>query len=225
MNNAQAPISVSPLAAWHVAHGARLGVVDGWQVPLAYSSAAEEVSAARARLALADISFLRKLSVRDKALVAELSGQARRGTVTSVGERKMSWACCLTEDHCLLLSASETNSCRRLLQNLPAYKPEMVFDVTSSYAGLALYGPEHGKVLRGLTSFDIEQIAVPGSCAETGLAGVHAVLVRPPGFLGAIQIYVGWDMAEFVCERIVETAGAHAIVPIGMEALKTLWSL
>jgi glycine cleavage system aminomethyltransferase T len=220
-----APIAVSPLQAWHTTRGARFAVVDGWQVPSTYSSAAVEVNAARTALALADISFLHKLSMRHRALASALSGQARRGTVTSVGENKASWACCLTEEHCLLLSASAPDDCRRLVRGLPAYKPELVFDVTSHYAGFALFGPGHGKVLRCLTSFDIGQIGVPGACAETGLAGVHAVLVRPPGFLAAVQIYVAWDLAEFVCERILEVAGANAIVPLGMEALKALWSL
>jgi glycine cleavage system aminomethyltransferase T len=220
-----APIAVSPLQAWHTARGARFAVVDGWQVPLAYSSAVVEADAARTGLALADISFLHKLSVRHKAFVSALSGQARRGTVTCVGENKASWVCRLTEDHCLLLCASAPDDCRRLVQGFPAYRPELVFDVTSHYAGFALFGPDHGKVLRRLTSFDIDQIGVPGACAETGLAGVHAVLVRPPGLLAAVQVYVTWDLAEFVCERILEAAGPDAIVPLGMEALKALWSL
>ena len=111
------------------------------------------------------------------------------------------------------------------MQRTPAYKAELVFDSTATYAGLALFGPEHGGVLRRLTSFDVERLALPGTCAETGLAGVHAVLVRPPGSLPGMQIYVAWEMAEYVCERLLETAGAAALQPLGREALKILWRL
>jgi glycine cleavage system aminomethyltransferase T len=225
MTKLNTPISVSPLQAWHTARGARFADVDGWRVPMAYSSIAEETAAARTEIALADISPLAKLMVRGNGLVTALAGQAPQGTVIRLEASEPAWICRLSGDQCLLLSASSRNMFQARLENLPAYKPERIFDVTSSYAGFALFGPEHAGVLRRLTSFDVERIALPGSCAETGLAGVHTILVRPPGFLLAILIYVAWEMGGYVCERIVEAAGSKAIVPLGMEALKTLWSL
>jgi glycine cleavage system aminomethyltransferase T len=222
---ANTPISVSPLQAWHTAHKARFVDVDGWRIPMAYSGAAEETAAARTGLALADISSLAKLVVRGHDLVTGLLGQAPRGTVTPADTGMTGWACRLTDDHCLLLSTSSRNMLQPRLQALPAYKPERVFDVTSVYAGFALFGPGHAGVLRCLTSLDVERIAASGSCVETGLAGVHALLVRPPGFSLGVHIYVAWEMAEYVGERIVEAAGTNALVPLGMEALKGLWSL
>jgi len=218
-------IAVSSLYAWHQGRGARFAEIDGWRLPIVYSSVAEETQAARTGLALGDISSLSKLSVRDTALVAALAGSCSPGQVVAFGESPAGWACCLAPDHGLLLSAAGHNALQGRLQSLPAYKPEVVFDITSSYAGFALFGPEHQKVMRGLTAFDVECIAVPGSCAETGLAGVHAILVRPPGVLAAIQIYVAWDVGEFVCDRILEAAGTSTVVPLGSEALQALWCL
>src|SRR5438445_8068383 len=151
------PISVSPLQAWHIVRRARFADVDGWRVPVVYSTVAEETVAARTGLALADISFLTKLSVRSRPLVNALAGQASRGTVAVLEGLDRAWICRLSEDHCLLLSAEPRPDALKthlpnLQVNLPVHAPERVFDVTSSFAGFALFGPEHAGVLRRLTS-------------------------------------------------------------------------
>jgi sarcosine oxidase subunit alpha len=94
-------------------------------------------------------------------------------------------------------------------------------DVTSAYAAFEVFGPRLDELLRRLTHLDLRPASFPvSSCAETALAGVEALLVRPadrspPGVL----IYVAWDLGEYVWERLVEAGRDVPITPVGLEAL------
>ena len=93
-------------------------------------------------------------------------------------------------------------------------------DVTSAYAGFLLVGPRTEDFLRRLTHLDVRANGLPvNSCAETSLAGVEALLVRSPELaVAAMRIYVGWDMAEYVWERLADAG----ITPLGTEAVASL---
>src|SRR5262245_8202686 len=171
----------SPLHAWHVAHGARLADSDGWQVPQVYSRTEDEIAAARNALALADVSAFAKVSVLGAGLAAltrTLLGDSPadwpRGVGTVPGQRR-ALACRLTDDHLLLLDAGTGAALGERLAGLPGAEGLVQADATSAYAGFWLIGPHTGEVLRRLTHLDTSPAALPpGSCAETGLAGVHA---------------------------------------------------
>ena len=61
------------------------------------------------------------------------------------------------------------------------------------------------------------------SCAETTLAGVEALLVRTEGLaVPSLRLYVAWDMAEFVWERLLETGRRDQITPLGWGAIDHL---
>src|SRR5437762_2275184 len=62
----------------------------------------------------------------------------------------------------------------------------------------------------------------PGACAETGFAGVHALMVRPPGLpVSSLRVCVPWDVGEYVWERLLQT-GQGAVMPLGLEGLREL---
>jgi sarcosine oxidase subunit alpha len=130
-------------------------------------------------------------------------------------------ACRLTEDHLLLLSLSPA-----VLRQPPdpQGQPVVTTDVTSAYAGFALVGPNLEALLRRLTHLDVRPAALPvNSCAETSLAGVEAVLVPTPELtLPALRVYVPWDLAEFVWERVLEAGRDLAITPLGLEGFRLL---
>jgi glycine cleavage system aminomethyltransferase T len=97
-------------------------------------------------------------------------------------------------------------------------------DGTASYAGFAAVGPRLEGLLQRLTHLDVRPAALPAnSCVETALAGVEALLVRPGGrSLPALWVFVPWDLGEYVWERMMEAGRDLSIVPIGLEALRSL---
>src|SRR5262249_432514 len=94
-------------------------------------------------------------------------------------------------------------------------------DVTSAYAGFEVFGPRLGQLLSRVTHLDMGLASFPAhSCAETAIAGVEALLVRPPqDALPVLRIYVAWDLAEYVWERLMEAGRDGSITPVGLEAL------
>ena len=99
--------------------------------------------------------------------------------------------------------------------------------------GIAVRLVERGRTLRdlgryqdALTAFDVRRSRFPpGSCAETNLAGVHAVLVRPAGdALDPVYVAVAWDLAEHVWESLLNALGGHGTRPVGMDAWRRVIS-
>src|SRR5262249_48337396 len=134
-------------------------------------------------------------------------------------------ACRRTHDHLLLLSSTiSAVALEERLTTVPRDKTVVQRDVTSAHAGMYLLGPHLEDVLRHVTSLDVHETALlPGSCAETNLAGVQALLVRPPGLsLPALRVYVSWDLGEYVWETLLNAGASWGITPLGSESLQLL---
>src|SRR5262249_7251750 len=201
----------SPLHAWHAAHGADFTERDGWLLPAAYAGT-EAPSGTGATLGLADVSAFAKVSflgpgvaALTRALVGDGPANRPRG-VSELSVAGPALACRLTDDHLLLLtSTSDRATVERHLAPLRQTQAVVQTDVTSAYAAFALVGDTVDEVLRRLTALDVRPATLPvGSCAETGVAGVPALLV-PSADLGrpGMRICVGWDLAEYVWERLL----------------------
>ncbi len=222
-------VARTPLHHWHVEHGARLADNDGWQVAAVYSAVEREIAAARAGLGLADLSAFAKVSVLGKgvaALTRALRGEApelKPLDVAALTAPVSALACRLTEEQLLLLA--NTTQAKPLDDQLTALTQghlAVSADVTSAYAGFALVGPHIDELLAQLSSLDV---LPAGSCAETNLAGVQALLARPPEqALPEVRVHVSWDLGEFVWERLLETGRGLGIVPLGLDAWRRLRS-
>ena len=66
------PLARLPLAHWHTLHGARFDEIASWQVPAVFTDENSEATAARAALAVADLSSIAKVMLRGPG-VAELA--------------------------------------------------------------------------------------------------------------------------------------------------------
>ena len=221
------PMKRLALHQWHIKHGARMVESGGWQVPAAYTDVEREIAAARTGLALADISAFAKVSLVG-AGVAELARELTHGDAALLPRRVAGLAgpgdvlaCRIAEDHLLLL-ARTTNPAvldARLAEVGPAVVPN---DAAMYQAGFCLVGPRLEEVLRQVTGLDVSSVIIPtGSCAQTGVAGVPALLVRPPECsVPSAFVHVSWDLAEYVWERLLE-AGAEA-ESLGLDGLRAL---
>ena len=236
------PLARTPLYHWHERNGARLGEWDGWQVAEVYTEVDKEVAAAKRTVAIADISAFAKISLLGPSQVAGTlrvpeprhtecasyggggidQGSATQPLGVAASPADPSLLTCQLKEDQLLLMALTTN--RAGLEKLLAtVSPGVIqHDVTSAYAGLWLIGPEADAVLRRLTHHNIAALAA-GSCAETGLAGVPAILIRPPKLsIPSMQVLFAWDVAEFVWEAVVETGRKWDIALLGMEGLEEI---
>jgi glycine cleavage system aminomethyltransferase T len=192
-----------------------------------YTSTDAEVTAARTGLAAADISACSKLSLLGPGvpeLSAALSASERpprpRELATLAGAGG-AFACRLADDHLLLLGRSPKAPLAERITGLGGLDKVVQIDATTAYAGLLLLGPKLQAVVSGLTS--LEPPPAESGCAETGFAGVPALVVWPPrGQFPALLIYVGWDLAEYVWECLFHAGRSHSIAPIGYEALERL---
>jgi 4-methylaminobutanoate oxidase (formaldehyde-forming) len=133
----------------------------------------------------------------------------------------------LTHEHLLLLGSTvNSTKLEERLANLVRDHSVVQCDMTSGYAGLYLIGPNAEAVLRKLTSVDVSASALPvGSCAETSLAGVHALLVPTlEDSLPAVRVYVAWDVGEYVWDQLFRLGRDFGITPVGLESIARLSS-
>ncbi len=229
MTTAATVVRYTPVHHWHARHGARFADSGGWQVPVAYVGAGREAAAARSGLAVADVSAFAKVSLLGpgvgaaaRTLAGDGPAAKPRGLAALAG---MTLACRLTDDHLLLLAATTGMAgLDTLLVDFPPEARLVRNDATTAYAGFCLVGPHVEELLRRLTALDVAPTALPpGSCAETGMAGVQALLVRPAEQgVPTVRVYVGWDVGEYVWERLLAAGRGWDIQPLGLEAFGSL---
>src|SRR5262245_18368172 len=178
--SAAKPLSRTPLYHWHSKRQARLVDLGGWQVPASFGGVDEEVDAARAAAGIADLSAFAKLALRGP----QVASLAREGRADQVRGVSTFWAdapilaCRLTPHHLLLLAGNTSlTSLEQRKRELTQSADIVSTDETSAYAGFGLVGSRIEELLRHVTAFDMDTL-VDESCAETRVAGVHAVLVR-----------------------------------------------
>lgn len=227
------PVARTPLHYWHVAHGAHFTDSDGWQVPAVYTSVEQETAVARTGLAVADISAWAKISLLGPAvgLVAQAlvpeSRALRPGGVARFHAGGPVLACRLTDDRLLLLAAmTNAAALEQHLQTIVAGHNVVQSPATTARAAFVLVGPKVESLLRRVTSIDVGLAVFPvDACAETGLAGVHALLVRTAELtIPAVRVCVAWDVAEYVWERLLQPAPGWSVAPMGVAAWERLIS-
>ncbi len=225
------PSARTPLDHRHFKHAAQLQDCGGWRLPVVYTSAEHEAAVVRDAVGLTDLSALAKLSVRG-GQVAALANAFDFGDKLQ-DPRGVAWldagtpclGCRLTDDSLLFLGTSTTLDGLTHLPNVGEKAPGLVQqDVSSFLAGFCLFGPFTHVVLQRLTALDVSAQALPpGSCAETKLADVHALLIRPPRLaVDAIGLYVAWDLGEYIWDIVAKAGQKVGLEPIGLTTWRAL---
>lgn len=223
------PVARTPLATWHANAGARLVEANGWLVPAGYRSIEEETATLEKGMAITEISSFGKILLTGQAVpilawsLMGMSPAMKPPGVHAFAANGPILGCRLAEDQLLLVaSALTTMGLEQYLANLCRGQQVSNNNLTTTLAGFWLIGPHIGRILRRLTDFPLET-GLPGtaSCAQTRVAGVHAVLVRSDELtVPALRIYIGWDVAEFVWETLLQIGREVALTTIGLEALE-----
>ncbi len=209
---------------------------EGWARPERFARPAEEVQAARGRIALFDESPEVKWDLRGRDLAGSLGSLGLEATSLSVGKaqwgqvgegRSRVLACRLTVEQLLVLaSPAEVGSVGAAVRKLAAEAGGCLHatDLTAGLASLRLVGPRTPDLLRQLTAVDLDPRRFSDlACAQVGLAKVHGIVVRRdvaglPGY----SLLVGWDHGEYVWDVCLEVGHDLGIAPAGLAAWREL---
>src|SRR5436190_4125788 len=158
------PVKRSPSHHQHAALGARFAREAGWDVPSDYGSVDDERQAVTEGAAVADVTARGKVDLRGDLAPAIASLAGRRalvpGAVLAEGTRdggfhlarvSSRWALALCRPDSL-------ERCLAHAEGATGGGEAMATDVTSLYAGFALFGPGAVGVLSRLTAFDIGRL-------------------------------------------------------------------
>jgi glycine cleavage system T protein (aminomethyltransferase) len=227
----------TPLAARHVALGARMIDFAGWQMPVQYSSILEEHRAVRERVGLFDLSHMGEMVVEGStagdALAAALVSDPPR---LSVGRAHYSMICApdggilddlivyrLADDQFMVVAnaGNATTVSDALAERLVGTKA--VLDDQSLATGLvAIQGPRARDVLAAHTDVDLDALRYYG-IADGHVAGVPAQVART-GYTGedGFEVFVTTERTGDVWDRLLEAVRAAEGLPIGLGARDTL---
>ena len=206
-----------------------MAAVDGWELPVAYGGAEDEVRAARDGAGLWDLSALTKWRLLGagtaqavEALLGVPAPAVGRASAGRAGGVEV-LALRLAEDHGLVLGPPglAADAAERAVGAHPCAH---LVNATSGLAGIRLAGPTVRAILATLTALDIYSLVFPNlACAETGVAHVHAILLRRDvGGLPAFEAYIERNYGAFVWEAVLDAGRGRGLVPCGLEAERLL---
>jgi heterotetrameric sarcosine oxidase gamma subunit len=216
------PLKLSPIA---FPPAAVVSDASGWRVVDSYASVESELSAARDRVALADLSSLGKIQIEGEAAAAVFQS-VLGGAPQGIGQ---SWqgVYAIRPDLFLLLTPAEGEA--ELLPQLAAARAAQpglvtVSDLTHGLAALALFGPHSRDVLRRLCALDVSDAAFPNDTARpTSLAKTRQIIVRSDVRATVAFTLVGArSLAAYVWQALLETGRDFGIAPIGAAAVEAL---
>jgi aminomethyltransferase len=190
---------------------------------VAYAGVEREAAAVRAGCGLADLSGWAKWRVigRGTSDVVETLGAAAARRTHGVARLAGGLLVCRLAPDALLLLDGSTD-----LDGVPGLEPPgaavVVADATFALAGFCLAGPFADQLLPRLTSLD-PAVLPGGTCAETAVGGVAALLVRADELtVPSLRVYVARDLAEYLWGRLFEVGRGVGLTPFGLEAFAAL---
>jgi sarcosine oxidase subunit alpha len=246
------PIRVTPIHAWHDAHGARFENVGQWHRPWFYPRDGEDIEDAVARECLAvrtacglqDASTLGKIAVvgpdapvfLDRMYTNAMStlkpGRIKYGFMLGVDGMVFDDGVAMREAEDRYLITTTTGGAARVLDHLEEWLQTewpglrvYLTSVTEQWATAAVAGPRARDVLRAVaTDVDVSQEAFPFMAFRDGtVAGVRARLARI-SFSGelAFEVWTSGTDGLRVWEALIEAGAPLGLTPYGTETMHVL---
>lgn len=210
------PIGRSVLYHYHRSLGAAITDHFGWVTATQFTSPEEEERGVLENVGLADVSWLRTWDVKGEVSLPQ----------PPISNPKMVWK--LARGHWLVMCDPHevATVCEELERGSEATDCYHVTDVTSVYTALLLAGPQAKVVLNKLTALDLSEAEMPNlRCAQTGLAHVHAIVLRKDLVeVPSYRLFVGREHGEYIWDAVIEAGCEFGIVPFGLTALQHLQS-
>lgn len=222
----------TPLHDWHVAHGGRMVDFAGWDMPVQYSTIAEEHHAVRTAVGLFDISHMGRLSLRGPEAV-DLIQYVWTNNAASMREFQVRYGLICNEQGgirddvllyrwpdgwTLVVNASNRSKIVTWLAEHKGNRNVQIDDQTTTTGMVAVQGPRAVELCRGLTERDPAQLPYY-TAVSTRCLGEPCLLSRT-GYTGedGVEIVIGAAQLETLWEQLLRR-GAR---PCGLGARDTL---
>ena len=233
-----APLKKTPLNSRHRSSGAKLVTFGGWEMPLEYSSIADEHMAVRTRAGLTDVSHMGEIEIAGKdALSAVQRLLSNDASKLQVGQAQYSGLLTpqgtfvddvlvyrLASAHFLLVvnAANVQKDYVWIAGHIGAVGDAVAVDASSRYALLALQGPHALNVLQPLIGVDLAGVKYY-RFVHGEVANIRATVSRT-GYTGedGFEIFVPPQSADRVWQAILETGRTAGVTPCGLGARDTL---
>jgi sarcosine oxidase subunit alpha len=233
------PAKRTPMHHRHVALGAKVIDLGGWDRPERYATVEQEYAAVRQRVGVIDVSTLGKLDVRGRDAGALLD-RIYLNTMSNLRQGRVRYGAVCGDDGILLddgtvarlgkerfFITTTTGNLEFMDQWLTWWATAWnmsvcVTNVTSACAAVNVAGPRARDLLSKLTDLDLSSAALPYMGSARGrVAGVPSLLLRI-GFVGELgyEIHYPAEYGEGVWNAV--TDAGFGVAPFGVEAQRVL---
>lgn len=223
----------TPLAAWHRAHGAKMGPFAGWDMPIQYSGILAEHAHTRTSASIFDICHMGEFRIEGPG-AAEALGRAVSHNISTLATGKCRYGFLLTPkgtvmddlivyrlaEECFMLvvnGACAASDFATLAERLPA--GVSITDISAQTAKIDLQGPLAVDVLEDLLHQSFRDLGY-FSFREVSFDGASMTVSRT-GYTGELgyELYLPWDKALSLWEALLTDA---RVLPAGLGARDTL---
>jgi aminomethyltransferase len=228
----------TPLFERHQALGARMVDFGGWEMPVQYSGIVEEHKAVRTNVGLFDVSHMGEFSIRGPRLIPFLDYLcANDATRLEVGRAQYSMLLNpqggtiddiivyrLSEDEALMVvnSSNIEKDWAHVSSVAADWDGVTVENLSNQYGLLAVQGPKAEALVNELADVDVSTLPYYG--VTRAKIGPHDVIVARTGYTGedGFEIFIQWDDAPDLWDRLMDAGAAHGLRPAGLGARDTL---
>jgi glycine cleavage system aminomethyltransferase T len=204
---------------------------EGWLRVERFTDPETESKGALNGIAIADISHVVKLSLKDERVLASISGwsPSNEPPVPGAALRPIQ----LPEDAlCVPVASDEA----LLLVRPSAATPETissllnfdrggfsVTDITSVLAGLYVLGPGSRALLSKLTEVNVNPDSLPNLASkQVGIRNVHCLILRSDLAVPGYQLYFDRSYGEYFWDAVSSAGKSSGLTFLGLSALKLL---
>jgi aminomethyltransferase len=225
----------SPFFSEIARYSPTFSVVQGWEVPELFTTAADEHRAVRERVGLLDWSSTGEFEVRGPDALAVIQGLIANDASTMPVNRVLYTSILqedggimsditvyrLGEDHYMLMTAWGSDAANErpeydLLQEACQGRNATAFDASPGTGLLALQGPNSRKMLGQLTGADLQSLSYMWALPAE-LAGARALISRT-GYTGELgyEILVPVEHAHDVWQALMEAGERYGLALCGL---------
>jgi aminomethyltransferase len=233
-----APLKKTPLNSRHHSSGAKMVPFSGWEMPLEYSSIADEHMAVRTRAGLFDVSHMGEIEIAGKDALAAvqriLSNDASRLQVGQVQYSLLLTPQGTIKDDVLLYRLAAAHfllivnagniqeDYKWIAEHVAPAGDAVAVEASSRYALLALQGPKALEVLQPLIGVELGAMKYY-RFVHGEVASVRATVSRT-GYTGedGFEIFVPPQSADRVWQAILQAGQGASVIPCGLGARDTL---
>lgn len=228
----------TPLYERHGELGARMVPFGGWEMPVQYTSIADEHHATRNAAGLFDISHMGQVDVSGPDALAFLQLIATQDVSTiAPGMSNYSLMCYPDSgivddifiyhlrqgDYLVVVNASNADKDVVWLQKHSAGFDVEIKDLSPDTTMLALQGPKAETILQRVTDVDVVHLPFHG-VAEGRLFGMAAAIIARTGYTGedGFELFFPNEHARRVWDGLLEAGKNDGLQPVGLGARDSL---